>query len=137
MFGSLPEISAEDFDREVLQSTRNVVVAVMGYGCRACKMILPVLETLVHKFEGRNYKPKFFVLNIGIRAHDKLFRNLGGRGGIPTLMFFSDGQKASNDLIGFHEEMDIKFWITRSVDSLRNNASKPKVRFLLDEVSPK
>ncbi len=78
-------VSDADFEQEVLNSDKPVLVDYWAEWCGPCKMIGPVLNELAPQFEG---KVKFAKLNIDENPNTP--PKFGIRS-IPTLMLFKNG----------------------------------------------
>lgn len=78
-------VSDADFEQEVLNSDKPVLVDYWAEWCGPCKMIGPVLSELAPQFEG---KVKFAKLNIDENPNTP--PKFGIRS-IPTLMLFKNG----------------------------------------------
>jgi thioredoxin len=87
---NLIHATSETFDREVLQSDRPVVVDFYADWCGPCKMLAPAFERMAEENAGR---VKFVKVNVdeenGLAARY-------GISGIPTLVFFKNGQVADS-----------------------------------------
>ena len=80
------KLSAENFEREVLQSDVPVLVDFWAQWCGPCQMIAPVIDELSKDMEG---KAKICKLNV-----DEV-QEIAARYGvmsIPTLIVFNEGQ---------------------------------------------
>ena len=87
------EITAQEFENEVLKSDLPVMVDFYAPWCMPCKMIAPLVEDLSNELSG---KAKFVKVDID-HASDIVTRfNIRG---VPTLMFFKDGQ-AIDSIVG-------------------------------------
>jgi putative thioredoxin len=83
-------VTAENFAREVLQTSRimPVVVDFWGEECGPCKALAPVLERLEPEYAGRL---KIVKLDAGLAENRELTMRLGVRG-VPTLVAFGGGE---------------------------------------------
>ena len=79
-------ISADSFDQEVIQAANLTMVDFWATWCGPCKIIGPVIEELAKEYEG---KVNFTKVNTD--ENPDLASRYSIRG-IPTLMFFKDGQ---------------------------------------------
>jgi len=79
-------VTDEAFEKQVLQNELPVVVDFWAEWCGPCKMVAPTLDKLAEEFAGQvvvakvdtdQYQP--YMMQYGIR-------------GIPTMLFFMDGQ---------------------------------------------
>lgn len=82
----MQEVSAANFESEVLKSNLPVLVDFWAPWCGPCRMIAPVVEAISNEFAG---KIKVVKLNTDdspqIAAQYQIM-------GIPTLMFFKSGK---------------------------------------------
>jgi thioredoxin 1 len=81
------EVSSSTWDKEVLQTEDLVMVDFWAVWCGPCRMVAPTVEELSKEYAG---KLKVVKLNTDdnpdIASRYKIM-------GIPTLMFFKDGEK--------------------------------------------
>jgi len=82
-------VGDDDFEANVLNSDRPVLVDFWAEWCGPCKMIAPALEEIAGDMEGKVTVAK---LNIDDNPHTP---SKYGVRGIPTLMVFKDGQLAA------------------------------------------
>ena len=101
------KVSDSDFESEVLQSTKPVVVDFWAEWCGPCRMIAPALEEIA----GANDKVKIVKLNVdeNPRTAEKY-----GIMSIPTLMLFKNGELASRQ-VGAAPKQKLEQWITTAV----------------------
>jgi thioredoxin 1 len=87
-------IAADDetFDAEVLASDLPVLVDFVGRWCGPCKAMAPVIERLAAEHAGR---VKF--VTVDTDASPQTARRYGVRG-VPTVVVFRNGQKATAHL---------------------------------------
>jgi thioredoxin 1 len=87
------DVTDQNFEEEVIKSTKPVLVDLWAPWCAPCHIVSPVVERLSEKYEG---KFKFCRLNV-----DENQRTAAKYGimSIPTLMFFKDG-KVADAVIG-------------------------------------
>ncbi len=86
MSDAVTNISADSWDKDVLQSPDLVMVDFWAAWCSPCKMVAPVVEELAKEYEG---KVKFFKLNTDENPDVASRYKIRG---IPTLMFFKNGE---------------------------------------------
>jgi len=79
-------LTEENFQSEVLESTEPVLVDVWADWCGPCHTIAPLVEQVAIDFEGRAKVGK-----LDIDENASIGTQYGIRG-IPTLLFFKDGQ---------------------------------------------
>jgi len=82
-------VGDDDFEANVLNSDRPVLVDFWAEWCGPCKMIAPALEEIAGVMDGKVTVAK---LNIDDNPHTP---SKYGVRGIPTLMVFKDGQLAA------------------------------------------
>lgn len=85
-------VTAENFEQEVLQSDKPVLVDFWAEWCGPCKSIAPLLETVADEQADRLKVAKIDVDNQG-----ELAVKFGIRS-IPTLMLFKDGEPAGTQI---------------------------------------
>ena len=80
------EVNKDNYDTEVLQSNLPVIVDFWGPQCRPCLALMPAVENLEQKYEG---KIKIAKLNAaaGNRMLCAKLRVLG----LPTFLFYKNG----------------------------------------------
>ncbi len=80
------EVTDQNFDNQVLNSTQPVLVDFWAPWCAPCRMIAPAVEAVAEQFAGKALVVKVNVDdNQGIAGRYKIR-------GIPTLLLFKDGQ---------------------------------------------
>ena len=82
-------VGDDDFETNVLNSDRPVLVDFWAEWCGPCKMIAPALEEIAGDMDGKVTVAK---LNIDDNPHTP---SKYGVRGIPTLIVFKDGQVAA------------------------------------------
>ncbi len=75
-----------DFDQDVLNSDRPVLVDYWAEWCGPCKMIAPILEEIADE-----YGERLRICKLDIDANQETPGKYGIRG-IPTLMLFKNGE---------------------------------------------
>ena len=88
MADTIFEISDDNFDAEVLQSDKPVLVDFWAPWCGPCKAIGPMIEELAASFDG---KVKFAKCNVDDNPMTPVKFGIKA---IPTLIFFKDGDVA-------------------------------------------
>lgn len=88
------EITAENFEEEVLNSKVPVLVDFWATWCGPCQMQGPVIEQAAEEF------PKIKVGKLNVDEQGELSQKYGVMS-IPTLILFKDGQ-AAKKAVGFH-----------------------------------
>lgn len=95
------KLSNENFNKEVLNSEKPVLVDFWATWCGPCKMIAPIISEISEEF---NNKVKVGKVNVD---EEKELAIKYGISSIPTLVIFKNG-KISKTLIGFRPKEEIK-----------------------------
>jgi thioredoxin 1 len=106
---SSPLISAltrENFEKEVLQSAKPVLVDFWAEWCGPCKMIAPLLDELADEYDG-----KVKIGKVNIDEQQALAAEYGIRA-IPTLLLINKGQ-VSEQMVGAKSKRDLKASLDR------------------------
>lgn len=86
MSNSPINVSAAEWQREVLDSTTPVLVDFWAAWCGPCKMVAPIVAELAEEFDGR-----MRVVKLDADANPELLTQYGVMG-LPTLMLFRNGE---------------------------------------------
>ena len=89
----LVELTDDNFQKEVLESSTPVLVDFWAVWCGPCRAIAPLVEEIAKDYEG-----KLKVGKMDVDAHQDVPIRFGIRS-IPTLMVFKDG-KVVEQIIG-------------------------------------
>ena len=81
------EVNGNNFQREVLESSIPVLVDLWAPWCMPCRMISPIVEEL-----GNDNQGKLKVCKLNTDENQNIAARYGILG-IPTLLFFKDGQE--------------------------------------------
>ncbi len=101
------EITSSTWDKEVLESKGIVMVDFWAVWCGPCRMIAPTVEELAKEYAGKIKVGKLNTdENSDIASRYKIM-------GIPTIMFFKDGQKV-DQIVGAVPKSQLK----AKIDSL-------------------
>ena len=101
------EVTAETFEKEVLQAEKPVLVDFWAEWCSPCRMLAPVLEELA-----QDLADKLKVVKVDVDTNPSLATRYGIMS-IPTLILFKGGQPVEK-LIGYMPK-------ARLLDSLKDH----------------
>src|SRR5258705_9729910 len=82
---SVIKLDESNFDREVTQDGKPVIVDFWAAWCGPCKMIAPLLDEIAKESEGR-----FRIAKVNIDDDPALMQRFNVRA-VPTLLFFNGG----------------------------------------------
>jgi thioredoxin 1 len=99
-------LTQENFETEVLKSSRPILVDFWAEWCGPCKMIAPILDELATEYDG-----KVLIGKVNIDEHQSLAAQYGVRA-IPTLLIFKQGQVAEQ-IVGLKSKRDLKASLDR------------------------
>jgi thioredoxin 1 len=94
-------LTSENFEHEVLKSTKPVLVDFWAEWCGPCKMVSPILDELASEYDGR-----IKIGKVNIDDHQNLAINFHINS-IPTLLFFKNGQVV-DQVVGLKSKKDFK-----------------------------
>ena len=97
---NLTSVTTETFETEVLKSDKAVVVDFWAEWCGPCKALAPVLEEISNEVTDSAK-----VVKVNVDQAGELAQQYGIRG-IPTLIFFKDGEVKST-LVGNQPKAEI------------------------------
>jgi len=104
---SIIELNAENFDSEVLQSDKPVLVDFWAEWCAPCRMLAPTIDEIAGDYSGRLKVAKLNVDHFGDIAARFQIR------GIPTILVFNDGE-VQDQMVGAASKENI----TRMVEKV-------------------
>ena len=81
------ELNKETFQAEVLETEGNVLVDYWSDGCEPCKALMPDVEELAKKYDG---KVKFCKLNTSKARRLAISQRVMG---LPAIVLYKDGEK--------------------------------------------
>ncbi len=93
-------ITKENFEKEILQNDKLVLLDFWATWCGPCKMIAPIISEIAEEYDGQ-----ITVGKVNVDEQAELAENYG-ISSIPTLIIFKNG-KVFNTLIGYHEKEEI------------------------------
>ena len=94
-------VNQNDFEEKVLKSSKPVLVDFWAEWCGPCKTLLPVLDEVASEL---GEEAEIFKVNVD--ENGDLAQKYGIRG-IPTMIFFKDGE-AAKTLVGVQPKEEIK-----------------------------
>ena len=86
MSENINNVSDDDFQQEILDSTVPVLVDFWAPGCGPCRALVPILEEIAGDYEG-----KLKVCKVNTDDNKEYASKYGIRG-IPTIMIFNEGE---------------------------------------------
>ncbi len=92
MSDNITHTTDSDWDADVLQADKPVLVDYWAEWCGPCKMIAPILNEIADE-----YGDRLKICKIDIDANQETPPKYGIRG-IPTLMLFKDGEVAATKI---------------------------------------
>jgi len=84
--GKLADVTDQDFEQEVLQSSVPAIVDFWAEWCAPCRQIKPIIEELAVKYDGQ-----VKIVKLNVDENPQTMTRYGVRA-IPTLLAFRDGQ---------------------------------------------
>ncbi len=86
MSDKVQDVTDQNFEEEVLNSSQPVLVDFWAQWCAPCRMLAPTIDQVAEDFAGR---AKVVKLNVDDNMSTSTKYNIRG---IPTLLLFKDGQ---------------------------------------------
>lgn len=115
---AVPEVTAEDFRQEVLQSRLPVLVMVDSPRFAVSKRLLPILEQMAQQYVGR-----MLIRRLNGDAEPDLTAALRIRV-IPTFLFFYQGQLVDG-VEGAFSPAQLQQWIEQALEQVETTAAQP------------
>jgi thioredoxin 1 len=101
------EVTADQFDNEVLRHPGTVLVDFYTEDCRPCKMMTPILNELALENAGKLKVTKIdAVANAELAAQFRVTS-------VPTLLLFKSGQVVGQ-MLGLRSKKDLLAWVTQA-----------------------
>ncbi len=99
--GSVNKTDVANFDSDVIKSNKPVLVDFWAEWCGPCRTLGPILDEVA-----KEVGEKAQVLKVNVDDNAELAQKYGIRG-IPTMIFFKNGQ-AAKTLVGVQTKEEIK-----------------------------
>ncbi len=101
-------VTDENFDAEVLKSSKPILVDFWAEWCGPCKMIGPILEEISDEMSN-----KLTIAKHNIDNEPNTPTKYGVRG-IPTMLLFKDGELKATK-VGATTKSDLQSWIEQNI----------------------
>lgn len=99
--GKVAAVSDAEFEASVIQNGKPAIVDFWAEWCQPCKMLAPTVEEIADE-----YGDRILVTKLNVDDNPSTATKYGIRG-IPTLLFFKDGQVAQQ-IVGVKTKAEIK-----------------------------
>jgi len=97
---NLTSVTSANFEQEVINSDKPVLVDFWAEWCGPCKALSPILDEIANEMDG-----KANIVKVNVDQAPDLAQKFGIRG-IPTLIFFNKGEVKST-LVGNQPKAEI------------------------------
>src|ERR671926_713562 len=104
------EVNDSDFESQVLNSDRPVLVDFWAQWCAPCRMLAPTVEAVAQSYEG-----KATVVKLNVDDNPAVSQRYGIKG-IPTLILFKNG-KEEERVVGATSKEAISRMIDKHIQS--------------------
>ncbi len=101
MSSDVLELTKENFESNITNASKPVMVDLWAEWCMPCKMLSPVVDEIA-----KDYKDKINVAKLNVDDHPELATQLSVMN-IPTLIFFKAG-KEEDRIVGVKSKEDIE-----------------------------
>ena len=108
MAGNVLDVTDDNFEKEVLNSTAPVLVDFWAAWCGPCKMVAPTVDAIANDYQGRAR-----VVKVNTDVSRKAAMNYRIEG-IPTLLVFKNGQPVER-LVGVQPKTRLQ----QTIDSIK------------------
>ncbi len=106
--GNVLDLTKDNFDKEVLQSDKPVLVDFWAAWCGPCRMVAPIIEQVAEEFQG---KAKVAKINVDEQSElAQQYRIMS----IPTLIVFKDG-KIAESVVGAKSKNDLSNMLNKYI----------------------
>lgn len=110
-------LNDENFDKEISDSKKLVLVDFFATWCEPCSMLAPILEKVVDEL-----KEKIILMKANLDDAPKTAEKFGIEK-IPTVMLFNAGKPVSG-FVGLQSESSIKKWLSNITDAREPNINE-------------
>lgn len=111
------ELTDQNFEKEVINNSKLVLVDFYTAWCPPCKVLAPILEKLSEEF-----REEIIFTKINIDSNPVVSQQFGIES-IPTVALFKDG-KSLDGFVGAIPEPTIREWLEKNLNLLKNNNEK-------------
>lgn len=105
-------IEVKDFQKDVVDSDKPVVVDFWAPWCGPCKMLAPAFEAV-----SKSIKSAKFV-KVNVDEHQNIASQMGIRG-IPAIMVFDKGEPIGGLIVGVKPEKELEAEIKKKLETIR------------------
>ncbi len=102
-------ITDENFEKEILNSDKPVMVDFFATWCEPCSVLDPILEKVAEE-----NKDKFVLIKVNLDDIPKTAQKFGIER-IPTVVLFKSGKPVAG-FVGLMQEEAIKNWLNKSLN---------------------